>query len=374
MIDPWRFVDADDDLVSDLLAGSIEAVLDLGGWIHPAARFVGEAGQLSVQCPAEDGEPLIRLPREAFVRIGRVGWTADRDSLAFEAMPDEFPGPERELLILQIALHNACAKIPWLARTHPVLATDLTPGVIAAVRAFRPSFRLRQPSPASLFWSNRAFRLPATDSGPAEPLALPLVDLLNHDHRGATGTWTGTGFEVAVARVPGSDECLLDYGFERDAIGMAVVYGFADRTASVAHSAPLAVDVPGVGHVRVLARGRTRTAELLPPVAARDGDGTTISHLTYRPGGRAALVGSVVTATGWPEAACADVVRSVAAANTDLAERLIASAHGGPTSAAGSILREAAERQRGVLSAGLSDGPSTESSSSSLSSGMPGGS
>ena len=54
---------------------------------------------------------------------------------------------QHELLILQTALHNACRKIPWLVTTHPVLAPALGSDVTDAVRAFRPSFRLRQPSP-----------------------------------------------------------------------------------------------------------------------------------------------------------------------------------------------------------------------------------
>ena len=373
MIDPWRHVDADDELVADLLAGTVELVLELGGWVHPAARFVARDGQLGVTCPAPQGEVLISLPRSAFIRIGQVPWSADDDRLAYESVPDGFTGAELELLILQSTLHNACAKIPWLAATHPVLAPELTPEMITAVRAFRPSFRRRLPSPAALFWSNRAFRVPMGDDAVAEAVAMPLVDLLNHDQRGATPTWTGEAFEVPIVRADGSDECLLDYGLERDAIGMAVVYGFADGSSRVAHSAPLEVPVPDVGIVTVAAVGRTRSAELLPPVVlAVDGDVTTLSHLTYRPGGFDAAVGDVRRPTGWSYDASARVVTAVAGANEDLARHLVEATSVLPDSPAAQTLGAAAGRYASVLSAGLAGGPVTESSSSSDSSGIRG--
>jgi len=92
--DPWRHVEADDDLVADLLAGSLESVVDLGGWIHPSARLVVRDGQATVECDAEAEELLLRIPVSAMVRIGRVPWTSSRQELGFDAVPDEF-GPAR---------------------------------------------------------------------------------------------------------------------------------------------------------------------------------------------------------------------------------------------------------------------------------------
>ena len=350
MIDAWRFVDADDDLVADLLAGTVELVLELGGWIHPEARILARDGQLRLTCEADDGVPLVRLPAEAFLPIGRVDWGVGDEALEVTGFSGSLTDVQHELLILQTALHNACGKIPWLVATHPVLAPDLDPALIEAVRAFRPSFRLRQPPPVSLFWSTRVFRLPAQGSDRPEPMALPIVDLLDHRSGGATGTWTGDAFVVDVRHAGGRPETWLDYGLHRDAIGMAVVYGFADESNPLAHSAPLRVDVPDVGTVRVLARGRSRTGELLPPaVTARDG-GVEVSRVTFDVAGPDRAVRDLMQASTWDETRARAVLSAVAEANRQRVDALSQAAAASPSVAAG-VLHAAAERQRHVIEA-----------------------
>lgn len=352
MINAWHFVDADDDLVADLLAATVEVVFELGGSIHPQTRILARNGQLSIASDAQDGEPLVHLPAEAFVRIGQVVWSPSADQLESEGLLTELGPAETELLILQTALHNACGKVPWLVDTHPVLASDLSAEVVDAVRAFRPSFRRRQPTPASLFWSNRVFRLPPPGSQLPEPLALPIIDLLDHHHSGATGTWTGSAFTVATQR-PTGHAALLNYGLRRDAIGMAVVYGFADVDCPVAHSAPIEVEVPGVGVVRVLAKGRDRAGTLLAPVVHDERDVTTISHVTFDAGQPGAAAAALSTAATWSAGLSAAVVDAVAERNVRLLDDLVertASSHG----AAASTLREAALRQRAVIAACVS--------------------
>lgn len=345
---PWRFVDADDDLVADLLAGTVECVLDAGGWLHPQVRFVARDGQLSVVCDAPDGEPLLRIPRGAFIRIGRVAWADDDALLAFDGVPAEFGEAEAELLYLQTALHNACGKLPWLMRTHPALAADLCDDVVDAMRAFRPSFRVDRPTAAGVLWSNRVFRLPARDGGAPEPVAVPLIDLLDHHRGGATGTLGDDGFSVAVS-APGADaSCRLDYGLRRDAIGMAVVYGFADSSCTIAHSAPCRVEVRGFGTVEVLARGRARSGELLPPVVRRDGDAISISRLTFGDDHAPWQVAGDI------EVSAADrgqIRRSLAQRNEELLGSLIDAAAACRSQSA-RVIEQAALRQRAVVSGG----------------------
>ena len=335
-------IDADDVIVGDLLAGSLELLAELGGWLHPEARIVAREGQLGLHCSGEELGPLIRLPRSAFVRIGRVTWSDSTERLEVLDVPGEFTDAEAELLMLQVALHNQSGKIPWLVRAHPVLDPTLPEDVIEAVRWFRPSFRLGQPTPASLLWSTRSFRVPVHPSSTPEPAALPVVDLLNHHRRGSTGQLLDDAFSVGISRPFGSDECALDYGLERDAIGMAVVYGFADTSAAVAHSAPLTLRVAGVGDVRVAAVGRTRSGMLLPPVI-READGCLeVSHVTFRPGGGADLAARMDPV----------IVAAVAERNLellgDLRQRAMA-AHG---SSGAAVLAAAADRQSEVIAAG----------------------
>lgn len=324
--DPWRHVVCDDDLVADLLAGTVDAVAEAGGWVHPAARFVIRQGQGSVRCEGIAGEPLLRIPRSALVRIGRVGWSTSSEALEFDAVPSEFSSIETELLVLQAALHNACGKIPWLVSTHPVLAPDFSDDVIDAIRAFRPRFRRRQPSAAGLFWSDRVFRLPVGDDGAVEPVAVPLIDLLDHARDGSTPTWSGTEFSVDIAHAGELGECRLDYGLQRDAIGMAVVYGFVASDSAIAHSAPVSVDVPGFGRVRVQAQGRRRDGTLMPTQVRRSADGLVISHVSFGAGQTGVLPAGVVAAIANANLRLLDVLLSATTTCSGAAAATIARA------------------------------------------------
>jgi hypothetical protein len=219
--DPWRHVDADDDLVADLLAGTVEAVVEAGGWIHPHAVLRVREGAASVMCPGGEGELLLRVPRSCFLRIMRVQWGRQEEALEVLALPDDATGLEVELLTLQVAFHNARGALPALVRTHPGVAPDLC--VHAA-------------SPVDLFWTARAFRVLVDPGGTLEPVGVPLIDLLDHHADGATPMLTADGFDVPV-RTPIGSSCRLDYGRERDALDLAIVYGFADTSATIAHSA-----------------------------------------------------------------------------------------------------------------------------------------
>ena len=152
------------------------------------------------------------------------------------ALPDDATGLEVELLTLQVAFHNARGALPALVRTHPGVAPDLCADVVDAVRALRPDFRVHAASPVDLFWTARAFRVLVDPGGTLEPVGVPLIDLLDHHADGATPMLTADGFDVPV-RTPIGSSCRLDYGRERDALDLAIVYGFADTSATIAHSA-----------------------------------------------------------------------------------------------------------------------------------------
>lgn len=347
--DPWRHVEADDDLVADLLAGSLESVVDLGGWIHPSARLVVRDGQATVECDAEAEELLLRIPVSAMVRIGRVPWTSSRQELGFDAVPDEFGPGETEQLILQTAFHNACGKIPWLVDTHPALTPSLPMAVVTAVQAFRPSFRRRMPDPAALFWSNRVFRLPVGSSGETEPVAVPVLDLLNHRSGAAVGRWEPGAFAVLVSHQRGG-ECSLDYGLDRDAIGMAVVYGFADDTAPLAHSAPMRIDVQGFSSLQVEARGRTKSGQRMAPVARQGDGGWLLSHLTFDSRTPESTAAAIATAMSVSPDDAAAIATAVANENCRLLDELSRAAEASASPAA-QVLGGAARHQSAIIDA-----------------------
>jgi hypothetical protein len=244
-------IDADDPLVADLLAGTIELVREAGGFVAPTTRLVERAGQLSIESSAAGGELLLRIPREAFVRVDRVGWSQDGDRIFIAQVPDDCGDLEWEMLYLQVALHNACRKLAWMRRMHPSLDPGLPDDLVDAVRAVVPSFRTTQVDAIDLLWANRCFRMPIEPGGEPERVLIPIVDLLNHHADGATGDWDGNGFQVVAAPAFGTLECALDYGMERNAMEMAVVYGFAG--SSRATSSTSSHDLESLGRIIELA-------------------------------------------------------------------------------------------------------------------------
>jgi len=282
-------IDAVDPLVADLLAGTIELVREAGGFVAPTTRLVERAGQLSIESSAAAGEPLLRIPREAFVRVDRVEWSQEGDRIVIAQVPDDCGDLEWEMLYLQVALHNACGKLAWMRRTHPSLDPGLPEDLVDAVRAVVPTFRTPQMGAIDLLWANRCFRLLIDAGGPPERVLIPIVDLLNHHADGATGDWDGNSFQVASAPAFGTLECALDYGMERDAMEMAVVYGFAG--SSRAASSTSAYDLETLGRIielaslpgaRASAQPLHQAARLLalalddPPLHARNSRGGVV--------------------------------------------------------------------------------------------------
>ena len=230
-------VDAESPLVADLLAGTLEIIREAGGFIVPATRLIERDGQLSLESSADDGSPMLRIPRECFVRVDRVTWAEQEGRMVIVEVPDEFSDIETEMLYLQVALHNACGKIEWMQRTHPSLDPNLPDDLVDAVRTLIPSFRNPMMAATDVLWANRCFRIPMVEGEAPERVLIPVVDLLNHHSMGATGDWTGEDFEVVTKKPFGTSECALNYGMNRNALEMAVVYGFADEAAPAGASA-----------------------------------------------------------------------------------------------------------------------------------------
>jgi hypothetical protein len=332
-------LDSDDAVTTDLLGGLLELLADSAGWLHPGARLVARAGQLSVHASAEPDELLVRVPAALLIRVGRVDWSVNDGVLTPAAISPEIVGLELEALFVLIGLLNQTAKIPDLLATHPLLADDLPPRVVEAVSALRPSFGSARPDPVSLLWSTRCFRKSFDGSAP-EPIAVPILELMNHHSRGARAEPAAGGF-AAHAQVLHSDECFLDYGRARDAISMAVVYGFADASAQCAHSAPLQIDVPGVGLVVVSAHGRDEYGELLPMSVLMENSQLHISRMTF--GNSFAPVNELMSAGGLDVSVARKIVDSIQEANIVLLEGVSSATSEAP---AALTLRKAAEIQR----------------------------
>jgi hypothetical protein len=234
-------VNGESPLVADLLAGTLEIIREAGGFIAPTTRLTERQGQLSLDSTADDGSPLLRIPRECFVRVDRVTWAEQDGRMVIVDVPEEFSDIETEMLYLQVALHNACGKLEWMQRTHPSLDPSLPDDLVAAVRELVPSFRNPMMAATDVLWANRCFRIPLCDGQVTERVLIPVVDLLNHHSSGALADWTGDDFVITTSKPFDTNECALDYGMNRDALEMAIVYGFSDHSASSLASSKYAV-------------------------------------------------------------------------------------------------------------------------------------
>ena len=338
-------IEADDDAVADLLVASIDFLREHGGWLHPAARLVEREGQLTIECDADEGDLLLRVPRSALLPVHRINWSSDTTTLSIESLGEWPDAADLGLLLTQIGLHNACAKIPFISATHPSAAPSLSESVVAAMRALVPSFRQRPMSAAEVFWATRTFSAPAF-SGAPEPVAVPVLDLLDHHRRGATPVFDD-GFTVSVAHPTGTSQCFLDYGLARDAIEMAVVYGFADASNPLARSAPLRFTHPETGEVLIADHGRVDTGELLPIAVERDGEVWVVNRL---PLVDTEVVDQLTHAGGpsreWSQA----MVECARALNLELLDELDAALSMDAVSPATDVLSAAVHHQRRLLS------------------------
>ncbi len=345
-------VDADDPILADLLASTLDLVADAGGWVHPQTRILARDGQFSVECGGEVDTPLLGIPRTAFLRVDAVTWDEDPSLLRVVDVPDDIGDTEISLLHVQAALHNQAGRLEWIARTHPAVA-DLLPDVESALRDLVPGFRLVPTTPRDVLFANRCLRVDLGDGRGAQRVLVPLLDLLNHHAAGAAASWDGESFAISVRRPFGTSECALDYGLDRDALELAAVYGFTDSEAGLAHLPVTCTDVPGIGMVSVVAAGRQATGALAPLTVERMGNETRISQLTFTTDAVTmhALVTQLAQAADWDTAAARAALQAVGARAREKTLELRDMCVGDDDVIA--VIRGAAARQGGVLASAL---------------------
>ena len=108
---------------------------------------------------------------------------------------------------------------------------------------------------------------------------MPLVDLLNHHHQGAPFRIDDGAMQIR-AQQAGGRECFAHYGHRRDVLDLALHYGHCDLSTPFAHSAPLEIDVEGIGRVRIEHQGQRAPVHPFDPSRVTlEPDGLRLSHL-----------------------------------------------------------------------------------------------
>jgi hypothetical protein len=200
--------------------------------------------------------------------------------------PDGATPEQRELLRLHGALYNATGKLRWWRTEHPARLVESCSAVAEALAPLKPHHgkghqEFTSAEAIAGFLATRSFGWkPEGEDGKRRPVLLPLIDLVNHHHRGAPYRIEGGAMRMATAQPESSGECFAHYGHRRDGLDLALHYGHADPSTPFAHCAPLQISVEGVGLIQVEHQEQRPPAHPLdaPRVGLEEG-GVRLSHL-----------------------------------------------------------------------------------------------
>ena len=278
----FDLVDSGSELVRTIVTEIADIVSRQAGKLHPGLRIVETAGHFSVHCTrgeSADADTLIVVPRDLLVPLDELAWSERTDRLALTRPDPRLTPVQQRLLALHIDLYNATDKLDWWCNRHPGRLAMRDGAIRDALREIRPGFEAEQPATtAAGFLESRALWL-KRGGGRQRPVLMPLVDLINHHHRGSPIALDASTLSVAASQPEGGSECFADYGGRRDVIGLALHHGYLDRSTPFAHVAPLRLRTADLGEIELLAEARQPAHAADPPEVTIDEGRITLSHL-----------------------------------------------------------------------------------------------
>ncbi len=248
---------------------------------HPQLQVEVDHGAMRLLAPPETTGELITMPTELLVPIEAAQWSDASDALHLLEPPAAATAIQQELLQLHAGLYNATGKLKWWSTQHPARLVESSPELAAAMALLKPRHGSQiERSAANGFLATRSFgwRLdPAQEQ--RQQVLLPLIDLLNHHHRGTPFRISDRAMRIKAAQAGGL-ECFAHYGNRRDVLDLALHYGHCDHSTPFAHSAPLQITVEGVGSICVEHQGQRAPVHAFdPPRVTLEPDGLRLSHL-----------------------------------------------------------------------------------------------
>lgn len=350
-------VNSDNHEVVSLLQHIAKITRDKGALIHPSATIVEEDGDIRVESDADTSPSvLFDIPQEVLSDVSMGDWEWRGAELVFTASRDA-PAMTVDLLSAHCALYNATGKGYWFQNQHPRAIFAEDPALTELIVTLRPGFQADDS--ANSFIKTRVLRLGEVNStAESNPIVLmPLIDNLNHHPEGAPFSVKG-GVRVAIARPTGTRECFASYGSRRgDPLDMALNYGYVDTAVSEARSAPLKVQVNGLGDVRVAAKPTKRKSLLDPPKVTRDEMGLHLSHMTFHRNSPQRLLTPIqmaVSALGVssdPSRMSQDLVTAIATANLTRIQSLASALNERPSPGL-DLLQAALKEQATIIRSG----------------------
>ncbi len=252
----------------------------------------------------------MRLPWDSLIPLEAFRLTIADSSLVISSTEPGVTDTCAAIMEAMLELYNLTDKVarhratsPWsLFAAYPGLLPDLIGSMIGgAANLYQTLINSRRINELYLesFLHTRVFGYrDGTDIQNLQVL-MPVLDAMNHDHRGAAYALRDDGDrgpQLTIGRcspVPEKDEeCFACYG-PYDCFEMWLGYGFVDenwREISYLDSQPMTIDIPGLRKIHVIKPLRPRDPHALPPsmrdlvafvprILARRPDHVTISAL-----------------------------------------------------------------------------------------------
>ncbi len=209
------------------------------------------------------------LSEEFLLPMNDVDLKIVGDDFQIERTPESYSKSQRVLLEEMITLYNLCGKINKWRQESPIYALAQHPKLRelllngrTANQKYKGYLELLKAGDdnkmiADSFISSRTLRFGVKrPEGPSTCL-MPIVDIYNHNNAGAryqvNNDIDGSREILEIARsmvTPGSKECYARYSM-LDAQDSFTAYGYVDTTAGFVRSAPMTIQVEGIGTLQV---------------------------------------------------------------------------------------------------------------------------
>jgi hypothetical protein len=223
---------------------------------------------LSIELPP--GSPahmLIKLPQQMLVPTRSFGLALQGDDIVITAIDPDVTPARRALMESIVALYNLTGKIAWYRQSSAVLFLRARPELARLVArgsdAGMQSVLLDPAAAGGLdgfvlrrFLGTRWLNLGAEPATGARAMLAPVIDLMNHNARGAPflNREDAGGRYVLIERAMHASaderECFVCYGFY-DPLETLLGYNFVDESSMFARSVPVEIALPAVGRIRV---------------------------------------------------------------------------------------------------------------------------
>ena len=276
-------VDVDSPGLADPLLAMMHMVVDGGGFIAPGLRIVERGGSIGVERPRDalPVERLVAVPPSLLVPTDRLVWAEDRDRLRLAEPALHLTAERRAMLDLLLAAYNAADKARW-AQRHPMAVLREDAGLRAIVRTIKPGAAVQTGTLAQMFIGNRQVTKGRL-AGPLRnvPLIMPVMDFINHHGDGDTFHFHDGRLTVGEVHVDDSDQCFASYGGRRDAIDWALSHAYVDPATPWVASAPVAIDLPGLGRLTIEGLTMDSNHRANPPRTRFAPDGVVLSHALF---------------------------------------------------------------------------------------------